>query len=225
MVTLLEFTIPRDYGSIRIKEQTMTTIYLVRHGSTAWNEQPRFRGLADIPLSDKGLQQAAALREALHDKALTAVYSSPLPRAVQTAEVLAAPHHLPIQLEADLRSVNYGEWEGKTEQEVEASDPKLYRQFLQAIETVRFPGGESMDEMRARAFAALERIALSCSGGRVAVVTHQVVTRVLVCAVLGVDSHPYWQIGQDTACLNIIEHKKRFQLKLLNAVPGVWPAA
>jgi len=202
----------------------MTTIYLVRHGSTAWNEQPRFRGLADIPLSDKGLQQAAALRDCLRDKTLTAVYSSPLPRAVQTAEVLAAPHNLPIQLEPDLRSVNYGHWEGKTEQEVESSDPELYHRFRNAIETVRYPGGESMEELRARAFSALERIAVSCAGSSVAVVTHQVVTRVLVCAVLGVDSHPYWQIGQDTACLNVIEHKKRFQLKLLNAVPGVWPA-
>lgn len=203
----------------------MTTIYLVRHGSTAWNEQPRFRGLADIPLSDKGLQQAAALRETLRDKALDAVYSSPLPRAVQTAEVLAAPHKLPIRIEPDLRSVNYGDWEGKTEEEVQASDPKLYDQFLHAIETVRFPGGESMEEMRNRAFAALERIALSCAGASAAVVTHQVVTRVLVCAVLGVDSHSYWQIGQDTACLNIIEHRKHFSLKLLNAVPGVWPLA
>lgn len=100
-----------------------------------------------------------------------------------------------------------------------------YARFLEAIETVRFPGGESMEELRVRAFAALEQIAHSHAGAEVAVVTHQVVTRVRVCAVLGIGSHAYWRIGQDTACLNVIEHKGGYRLKELNAVPGVWPSA
>lgn len=203
----------------------MTTIYLVRHGSTAWNEQPRFRGLANIPLSDKGLRQAAGLRELLRSKPLVAVYSSPLLRAVQTAEVLASAHDRKVSVEPDLRSVDYGRWEGMTEEEAKTSDPELYGRFLDAIEAVRFPDGESMQELRIRAFAALERIAREHAGSEVAIVTHQVVTRVLLCSVLGVDSHPYWQIGQDTACLNVIEHDGGFRLKLLNVVPGVWPAA
>ncbi len=203
----------------------LTTIYLVRHGSTAWNEQPRFRGLANIPLSDKGQRQAAGLCELLRNKPLAAVYSSPLLRAIQTAEILASAHTLKVSVEPDLRSVDYGRWEGKTEQEAKASDPELYGSFLDAIETVRFPDGESMEELRVRAFAALVRIAREHPGSEVAVVTHQVVTRVLLCAVLGADSHPYWQIGQDTACLNVIEHDGGFRLKLVNVVPGVWPAA
>ncbi len=202
----------------------MTTIYLVRHGSTAWNEQPRFRGLANIPLSDSGRRQAAGLRELLRNKPLVAVYSSPLLRAVQTAEVLASAHDLKVSVEPDLRSIDYGRWEGKTEEEAKASDPELYGRFLDAIESVRFPDGESMEELRVRAFAALKRIAREHAGSEVAVVTHQVVTRVLLCAVIGTDSHPYWQLGQDTACLNVLEHDSGFRLKLLNVVPGVWPA-
>lgn len=197
----------------------MTTIYLVRHGSTAWNENPRFRGLADLALSDKGNQQAAALARMLRNKPLSAVYSSPLRRAVQTADVLASVHGLRVQLRDGFKSVDYGQWEGKTEQEVQGSDPELYAQFLNAIEAVRFPGGESMEEMRTRAFCALQEIAGSHAGQQVAVVTHQVVTRVLICAVLGIDSHAYWKLGQDPACLNILEFDGGFRLKLMNESP------
>jgi broad specificity phosphatase PhoE len=202
----------------------MTTLYLVRHGSTAWNESPRFRGLADIELSETGLAQANNLAKCLKSRPITMVYSSPLRRAMQTAEAIALPRGLEVHAHCGLSSVDYGDWEGRTEQEAQQLAPDLYATFLAAIETLRFPGGESMDELRNRASAALQEIASAHAGQHVVVVTHQVVTRVLICVVLGIDSKPYWRIGQDPACLNVIEYRNRFRLKMMNYLPDdPWP--
>jgi len=200
----------------------MTTVYLARHGSTAWNEAPRFRGLADIPLSDKGLAQARALAIMLTSTPLVAVYSSPLRRAMQTAEQIAKARSLDVQIRTGLRSVDYGAWEGKTEKEAAESDPGQFDRFMHQIETATFPGGESMEAFRMRAEDALQKIVAAHPGGDIAVVTHQVVTRVLLCAALGVGTAPYWRIGQDSGCLNVIESKPSgYRLKLMNVVPPI----
>jgi broad specificity phosphatase PhoE len=200
----------------------MTTVYLARHGSTAWNESPRFRGLADVPLSEKGFAQARALAAMLASTPLVAVYSSPLRRAMQTAEEIAKVCGLDVQIRAGLRSVDYGAWEGKTEKEAAESDPSLFDRFLHSIETVTFPGGESMEALRSRAVDALAKIAAAHPDGHVMVVTHQVVTRVLLCAVLGVGSAPYWRLGQDSGCLNVVESRPSgYRLKLMNVVPPI----
>jgi broad specificity phosphatase PhoE len=96
----------------------ISRIYLIRHGSTPWNEVVRFRVSADIPLSEKGHAQAEALSRTIAHIPLAAVYSSQLLRARETAAILADSHHLIVQFLEDLRSVNYGSWEGHTEEEV-----------------------------------------------------------------------------------------------------------
>lgn len=199
----------------------MTKIYLARHGSTAWNESPRFRGLADLALSETGVGQAQALRDLLAERRFSAVYTSSLRRAVQTAQIIAEPKTLPLRQCEGLRSVDYGRWEGMTEEEAKESDPGLYSDYIERIESVRFPGGETLDELRERAMAVISEICREYPSQEVVVVSHQVVTRVLLCSFLGVSSAPYWRIGQDAGCLNVISHNRgRFQILSMNVVPS-----
>lgn len=198
-------------------ESEMTRIYLVRHGSTAWNEIVRFRGLTDIPLSDLGRREAHRLSRAMKNLSISAIYTSPLERARKTAEIINKYHSAPIFVRDGLKSVSYGEWEGKTLKEVEAEYPQLYRLYVEHIESIRFPGGENLDELRRRAMAVAEEAVASYPAGNVVLVSHQVVTRILIVAALSADNSLYWRIGQDPGCLNIIDGKEgNFILQLLN---------
>ena len=148
----------------------MTTILLARHGETDWNLEGRFQGFADPPLNDTGRAQAAGLGAQLMDVELTAVYSSPLRRAFETAELLAAPHRLaPVALEA-LREVDVGSWQGLTREEVETRYPEQFTRWLDYGQG--WQDGESYDEMARRVVAMLLQLATAHDGNRILVVTH-----------------------------------------------------
>lgn len=87
-------------------------VYVVRHGQTQWNIERKLQGWHDIPLNETGIRQAEEVRDQLLDVSFEAVYSSPLSRAVKTAEIIAAPHHLPITQDDRLRERSFGRWEG-----------------------------------------------------------------------------------------------------------------
>jgi broad specificity phosphatase PhoE len=198
-----------------VQEHTATTILLIRHGRTAWNEQRIFRGRADVPLSPEGSRQAAALAERLAGDALSAVYTSPLSRARVTAEHVAEVHALEVQpgcagccaaprdLEG-LRDIGYGAWEGIPEDQVQERWPDLYAKWRSAPHLVRPPGGETLAEVRERALGALGEIAARHAGSTLAAVSHRVVNKVLLCAALGLGDDAFWRIRQDTACLNAL---------------------
>jgi probable phosphoglycerate mutase len=148
----------------------VTTILLARHGETDWNREGRFQGFADPPLNDTGRAQGAGLAAELVDVELAAVYSSPLRRAFETAEFLAAPHRLaPIALEA-LREVDVGSWQGLTREEVEARFPEQFARWLDYGQG--WQDGEGYDEMARRVVAALLQLAATHDGERILVVTH-----------------------------------------------------
>jgi broad specificity phosphatase PhoE len=187
-----------------VQEHTATTILLIRHGRTAWNEQRIFRGRADVPLSPEGSRQAAALAERLAGDALSAVYTSPLSRARVTAEHVAEVHALEVQPLEGLRDMGYGAWEGIPEDQVEERWADLYAKWRSAPHLVRPPGGETLAEVRERALGALGEIAARHAGSTLAAVSHRVVNKVLLCAALGLGDDAFWRIRQDTACLNAL---------------------
>jgi probable phosphoglycerate mutase len=139
----------------------VTTILLARHGETDWNLQRRWQGWADPPLNDTGRAQARALAEELRDVAFDAVYSSDLRRARETAEIVAAPHGVPIVVDRALREIDIGSWSGLTRAEIERRFPNRER-----------PDGETHDEHAARVRAAVLRIARENVGRRVLLVGH-----------------------------------------------------
>ncbi len=185
----------------------MTRIILVRHGQTEWNRVERFRGRIDIALNETGLAQAEALAQRLADEPLTAIYSSPLKRAVETARPIAERLGLPVQPLASIIDINYGRWQGHSPAEVAEIYPELHRLWRSEPHRVALPDGESLDEVRARTMAALEDIAARHEGETVLVVAHQVVNKVLVCAMLGLDNSRFWRMQQDNGCLNIFDYE------------------
>lgn len=194
-----------------------THVILIRHGQTDWNVEPRFRGMADIPLNEAGVAQAEALARRLASEPIAAVYSSPLRRAIQTAEIIARPHGLPVEPAQGFASADYGRWEGMLVAEVARQHPDLYDLWLHHPERLQFPGGENLDQVRDRAFRALMEILPRHPDQRIVVVSHQVVTRTLLCAVLGLSTAHYWRLGQATACLNRFTYGEgEFRLVTLN---------
>jgi broad specificity phosphatase PhoE len=148
----------------------VTTILLARHGETDWNRDQRFQGHADPPLNDAGRAQAAELSIALADEDLAAVYSSPLRRAFETAQIVAAAHGLePVALEA-LREVDVGSWQGLTRSEVESRFPDQYARWLDHAQG--WEDGESYEQMGDRVVAALLELAAAHDGDRILAVTH-----------------------------------------------------
>jgi len=175
----------------------MTQIILVRHGETEWNVKEVFRGRIDIELNETGLKQAQLLAKYLSDIEIDAIYSSPLKRALTTAEIVASYHKLKVEIAPGLIDFDYGEWQGLSHQEVKAKYRRLYAQWISRPDRVKMPVGESLDEVRERAMSVVDRVIANYEGS-VLLVSHRVVNKVLVCALLGLDNSHFWNIKQDT---------------------------
>ncbi len=184
-----------------------TRLLLVRHGQTAWNagagNGEHFRGRVDLPLNEVGLAQAQAIADRLTHEPITAIYSSPLQRALQTAQPIAGRLGLPVQPHPGLLDINYGAWQGHTPAEVAERWPELHRQWREEPEKLHLPDGESFDIVRERALAAVQEICARHPRETVLLVAHQVVNKVLVCAMLGLSNAHYWRVHQDNACLDV----------------------
>jgi broad specificity phosphatase PhoE len=146
-----------------------TTFVLVRHGETDWNRESRFQGHADPPLNDAGRLQATGLARALDRSALAAVYSSPLLRALETAQILACHAHS-VLVDASLREVDVGSWQGLTRTEVEARFPIGYERWLRHGHG--WEDGETYEHLGERVVAGLLAIARRHPDSRVLAVTH-----------------------------------------------------
>ena len=168
----------------------MTTVYLARHGESDWNAANRFQGHSDRPLTELGRQQAEALADKLAAVAeLSAIYTSPLRRALDTAAVVAARTGLePVPLR-DLREVDVGAWAGLSRSEVEAQFPTAFRRWLDGGEG--WEDGESYAAMSARVLRALLLAAEEHRGEQILVVSHGGPIRAIQAAAAGMDVHAY----------------------------------
>lgn len=180
----------------------MTQIILVRHGRTPWNKDKIFRGTVDIPLDEVGKQEASLAGEWLKGETIQAAYASPLSRAMDTARAIAQHHGVPVQELPGLIDINYGDWQGVPLAEVKVKYVDLYRQWETAPQTVRFPNGETLDEVRARALAAVDEVMTLNPDKTILLAAHRAVNKVLISAFLGIDNSHYWRIGQDTTAIN-----------------------
>ncbi len=184
----------------------MTTLILVRHGQTSWNRVERFRGRADVPLDETGLAQARATgkRVAAAWQPI-AVYSSPLSRALSTAEAIAAHFSLPVIPHPDLADIDYGQWQGLTPDEARARWPDALTTWYEAPHQARIPGGETLDNLRARAMACVRDLSARHAGETIVLVGHTVINRIILLGVLGLGNERFWRIRQDTCAINVVE--------------------
>ena len=167
----------------------MTTILLARHGESDWNEEQRWQGHADRPLTELGRAQARALAERLAEVPLAAIYASDLARAHDTARAVAARKGMRVIARADLREVDVGSWSGRTRDEVEAQDPDGLHRWLEGAKG--WEGGEAYEEMAARVVAAVREIGAAHRGERVLVVSHGGPLRAVHARALGMELHAH----------------------------------
>ncbi|HIE38046.1 MAG TPA: histidine phosphatase family protein [Anaerolineae bacterium] len=203
-----------------------TRVILIRHGQTAWNREARFRGQTDIPLDETGIHQAQLTGEYVAARwPLAAVYASPMRRAMQTAKAVADLQNLSVQPLEGLLDIHFGKLQGMAVADAKARYPELLQAWRAAPQTVRFPDGEGLDEVRRRCTAALRQVVSRHPEETVAMVAHTVVNRVLLCAVLDLDNDHFWHLEQDTCAVNQIEwNGAQYRLTLMNDTSHLWRA-
>jgi broad specificity phosphatase PhoE len=190
--------------------QEMTRrLWLVRHGSTVWNQQRRFFGHTDIPLSPEGQLQARWLAGCLADRSLSAIYASDLLRASETAAIIARGHArlLPVQTMAAWRELDFGAWEGLTYDEVRAQFPGQL-DFLQNPPAGSPPGGESLVQLEQRIMDGLTSILATnetSSNGDIVIVSHAGPLRMLLHLLLGMPMARQWQFELATGSLSALD--------------------
>jgi len=172
----------------------MTTFLLIRHGETDWNKEGRMQGQSDIPLNELGLKQASLTAEKLRPAGLSAVYSSDLRRAVQTAEVIGQVCGLPIHTDPRLREVNLGEWQGRLAKELNDQHDMRFATRWMYPSVIAPPGGETAHQVQARLMAALDDIAAVHPNAVIAIVTHGFSVAVLLAAFRDIPLDQAWEL-------------------------------
>jgi alpha-ribazole phosphatase len=197
---------------------------LVRHGQTDWNEGRIFRGRIDVELNDNGREQARVIGERLASVELQAVYSSPLRRATETAEAVASLHGLPVRLCDELIDIDFGEWQGLGREEARERYRSIYRVWEETPERVEIPGAESLSAVRERLESGLQRILEEHPDDTVALVSHGLTNKVLLCMVLGLDNSHFWKVKQDNGAINLFKYTATgSKLVLLNDTSHLRP--
>jgi len=164
----------------------MTRFCLIRHGQTDWNLEGRYQGQSDVPLNETGLAQARALALLLQKETFSAVYSSNLKRAVETAAIVAASLGLAVTLEPRLREIDQGDWEGQLVGAIQARYAHLWEQRAVNPASVRPPNGETVAEVAQRVYAALDDIARVYPGKKVLIASHGLALATVLCRVKGI---------------------------------------
>jgi broad specificity phosphatase PhoE len=186
---------------------TTLRLFAVRHGATEWSQARRFAGARDVPLTAQGRLQAEAVAQALAGTGAAAVYTSPLERARTSAEVIAKPHRLEPIVEPDVREMAFGAWEGFTRDDLAAHAPTDLAAWALTPHLVTPPGGEALTAVDARVRAALAALAARHAGQTVILVSHAIVTRLIVLAALGLGPERLWSVDASPAGITEIEYQ------------------
>ncbi len=194
-------------------------LILVRHAETEWNSTGRCQGVADLPLSGCGREQARRVALSLSATPLSAVYTSDLRRAVETAREVAAPHGLEPVADRRLREMDQGRFEGLRYEEIKRSHADFLRRWRSAPEVVRIPGGETLLEVQGRMLQVVDEILKQHAGGRVAVVSHQLALSSLLCGLLGLPLLEFVNIRLAVASRSVLRCGPRgFEVVVMNDV-------
>ena len=165
----------------------------------------RFQGLTDIPLNDTGRQQAGFAKTGLLDVELAAIYTSPLQRAVETAEIIRGDREIPIYPTEGLRDMGIGEWEGLLVSEIDEKYPGWYDIWRTAPTRIRLKGGEPYAETQKRAWKTFWDIVKKHEGQTVLIVSHMMCISSILLTVAGIPLDEVWQHPIRNAALNIVE--------------------
>lgn len=179
-------------------------LFCVRHGETWWNLEGRFQGRKDIPLNERGKEQAAAVGELLSTVGFNSIWSSDLSRARETAEAIASHHGLSVRLSPGISEISHGRWEGRRSEEIDDLWPGMLEKWHYLPHTVTMPGGESLEHVLQRSVSAIDEICRE-SSGNVGVVSHDAVLKVLLCYWIGCPLASFWRFQLANCSVTVIE--------------------
>jgi broad specificity phosphatase PhoE len=182
-------------------------LFVIRHGETEWSRARRFAGSRDVPLTEHGLRQSAAVAERLAAVPVAAVYASPLERARISAEAIAKPHRLEVRVDPAFREMTFGDWEGLGRDELDVRHPEAALAWRTAPATVAPPGGEPLAAVAERIVGGLRRLIAGHAGETVVLVTHAIVSRLVVLDALGLGPDRLWSVDSSPAGITEIEYE------------------
>lgn len=208
----------------------MTILLLIRHAENDVMYRRLAGRIPQVHLNEKGREQAARLAQALEKSPIQAVYSSPLERAVETAEPLAECRGLEVQLRPGLLEIDYGSWQGKTYTQLKRT--KLWQTMHRTPSQVRFPDGEAFTEIQARVIAEFESLINGTANSQdedrvIAVVAHGDIVRLALAHFLTIPLDNYLRLSISPASLSIIRFPQQGnpQVLAVNQTAGnLWPA-
>jgi len=194
-------------------------LIIVRHGETDWNKLERCQGISDIPLNSRGKKQAKQLADSLKTEFISAIFSSDLIRAKETAEAIAHYHSVPFYFDRNLREMDQGEFEGLEFSHIRAKYSNVLNQWATDPENLRIPGGETLLEVQDRAWRAYLDIYENHHDDRVLIVSHNLTIISLLCKFSGKPLTSFREFSvKETSKSVVICDKSRYEISILNDI-------
>lgn len=186
----------------------MIKLYLIRHGETKENRKGIFRGRLNSPLNENGVKQSEELGKALSKIKFSHLFSSPLYRAIQTAEGIkkhndSVDNITPFEA---FNNIDLGDWMGKSMESVSQLYPRKFKQWITEPEKLFIPNGETLNEMKARIGKGLDEIKLL--NGNIGIVTHRSVLKIIISVILEMESNYFWRFHFDNASWSTTEFSR-----------------
>jgi probable phosphoglycerate mutase len=172
----------------------MLTIYLTRHGETQWNTENRLQGWKNSPLTEKGIRNAKLLGNRLSEIEFNAIYTSPSERAIQTAEYIRSERNIPVLTDENLKEISYGEWEGKTKEELRKNYKKEFFNYWNAPHQYDHQPhkGEGLTDFKHRVENVFKRILAENPSGNILIVTHAATLKVILSYTMNIPIEKMW---------------------------------
>jgi probable phosphoglycerate mutase len=184
----------------------MTKILLIRHGHVEGIKPERFRGRQPLDLTERGRAEAQAVaRRVAGAWRPSKIYTSPMGRCIETGAAIAKACGAPTEICDDLIDIDYGAWQFKTFDEAKRENPALFAAWFATPHLIRFPNGESLQDLVARAANSLRLVLGRHPDDTIVLVGHDSVNRALLMQLIDQPLSAYWRIAQSPCCLNEID--------------------
>jgi broad specificity phosphatase PhoE len=185
-----------------VPEGGQLKLYVVRHGETEWNREQRLQGRTDVPLNETGRRQAHCLARYFQAHPISKILTSPLRRALATAEIIAGTTGGSFQIHEELVEIHHGVWQGLTVREIEVHHPEMWKIWNTRPSSLELPEGESLRDVADRIRSLFRTVDASLD---TCIVTHGVVSQVLLLGLMERDLDELHMVHQSNGCINIFE--------------------